>query len=191
MRGHERVDHGGRLIIENALRLRGQGPCDGHGALVARRQVGRIDVLVFENVHHLKQAVDHVFLVLLVVIFPQLEREQYILGDSERVEQGAGLEHHGHLAADAAQLGLRVVGDVLVGDDNPALIGLEKPHDVGQGHRFSHAAASDDGHSFFRVDVEIAVDQDGVVERLVHVAKLDVVGELFIHGDNEPTPREY
>jgi hypothetical protein len=33
--GHDGVHHGGGLVVENALRLRGQRPRDGHGPLVA------------------------------------------------------------------------------------------------------------------------------------------------------------
>ena len=74
-----------------------------------------------------QQAVDHVFLILGVVVLAQFQREQHVLGDGQRVEQRARLEHHRDLLADAAQFGLGEIGDVLVGDDDAALSGLRKP----------------------------------------------------------------
>ena len=67
---------------------------------------------------------DHVFLVLRVVVFAQFEREQDIFGHRQRIEQGAGLENHGHLARMRLHLGLGEVGDVFVRHDDPALVGL-------------------------------------------------------------------
>ena len=52
-----------------------------------------------------EQAVHHVFFVLFVVVAAQLERKQDVLAHRQRIEQRAGLEHHGDFLADLAQLG--------------------------------------------------------------------------------------
>ena len=56
------------------------------------------------------------------------------------------------------QLGFRQVGDVLIGHDHAALVGLEEPHHVRQRHGLPHAAAADDGHRFAGVHVEADID---------------------------------
>ena len=80
------IHHGGGLIVENTLRLRGQRARDRHGALIAGGEVGGVGVPGMGNVHHFQQSVDHVFFVLLVVILAQLERKQNILRHRERIE---------------------------------------------------------------------------------------------------------
>ena len=111
-----------------------------------------------QQVHHGEQAVDDVFLVLLVVIVAQFEREQNIFADRERIEQRAGLEHHGHFLADAAQFGFVGVGDVGVGDDDAAVVGLEESHDVAQAHGLADAAAADDGQGLAGIHVKVGID---------------------------------
>jgi hypothetical protein len=90
--------------------------------------------------------------------------------------------------ADAAHLGFAVIGDVLVGHDHAAAIGLQEAHDVGKGDRFADAAAADDGHGLAGVDVEIGIDQNRAVERLIDVAEFDVV-RVGITVHTEPIPR--
>ena len=49
-----------------------------------------------------------------------------------------------------AKLRLPDIGNVLVGDDDPALVGLQESHDVPQGHGFADAAPADDGDRLAR-----------------------------------------
>ena len=53
MVGHNGVDHGGGLVVQDALRLGGQRARDGDRAFVAGRKVGRVGVFGLGNVHHL------------------------------------------------------------------------------------------------------------------------------------------
>ena len=50
------------------------------------------------------------------------------------------------------------IGDVLVGDDDAAAVGLEEAHDVLKGYGFPDAAAADDGDGLPGIDVEIGID---------------------------------
>ena len=95
---------------------------------------------------------------MIVVVLAQFQREQDVLGDGEGIEERAGLEHHGDFLADAAQFGFGEIGDVLVGHDDAALVGLEEAHDMAEGHGLADAAAADDGHGFAGIDVKIAID---------------------------------
>ncbi len=54
--------------------------------------------------------------------------------------------------------GLVEIGDVLVGHEDAALVGLEESHDVAQAHRLADAAAADDGQRFAHVDVKVDID---------------------------------
>ena len=57
-----------------------------------------------------------------------------------------------------AQFGFVKVGDVFMGHDDAAGVGLQKPHDVAQAHRLAHAAAADDGQRLAGVHVKVDVD---------------------------------
>ena len=155
---HDGVHHGGGFVVEDALGLRGQGAGDGHGAFVPGGEVGRVGVGGVGDVYHLKQAVDHVFLVLKIVILAEFQGEKHVLGDGEGIEQRAGLEDHGDFVADAAPLGFGKIGDVLVGHDDAPAIRLEESHDVTQGDALAHAAAPDDGYGLPGVHGEVAID---------------------------------
>ena len=126
---------------------------------------------------------------MFVVILAKFQRKKDILADSHGIEQSAGLKDHGHLFANAAHLGFAVIGDIFVGHDHAAVIGLEEPHDVREGHRLADTAAADDGHGFAGVYLEIGIDQNRAVERLIDMAEFDVVW-VGITVHTEPIPRE-
>ena len=50
------------------------------------------------------------------------------------------------------------IGDVLVGDDDAAGVGLEEAHDVLQANAFADAAAADDGEGLAGIEIEAAID---------------------------------
>ena len=54
--------------------------------------------------------------------------------------------------------GLRQIGDVLIGDEHPPLIGFHEAHDVAQADRLSHAAPADDGQGLARIHVKAHID---------------------------------
>src|SRR5208282_85432 len=83
-------------------------------------------------------------------------------------------------AADGGELLFGPAGDVLAGDPDLALVGLEKAEDVFEGHRFAHAAASQDDAGLPGVHVEADVAEDHmVVEGLGDVAEFE---EVVGHG---------
>src|SRR5215470_4609727 len=106
----------------------------------------------------MQKPVHHIFFVFGIVILAQFEREEHILAYGERIEQGAGLEDHGHFSADAAQFVFGEIGDVLVRDDYPAAIRLEKTHYVREGYGFSDTAAADDGDGLARTHMKTRID---------------------------------
>ena len=115
-------------------------------------------MLGIQNIHHPQQAVHHVLLVALVVILAQLQREQHVLGDGERVEQRAGLEHHSHFLANAPQFRLGEIRDIFMRHDHPPAVRFQKTHDVRQRYRLAHAAAADDRHRLPGVHVKVGID---------------------------------
>ena len=100
--GHDRVDHGSRLVVEDAFRLRGERPGDGHRAPVARGQIGGIGVDIIGQVNHAEQPADDLHAAVVVVFGVRLEGEQDVFADGERVEQRATLKNHGDFAPDRA-----------------------------------------------------------------------------------------
>ena len=66
-------------------------------------------------------------------------------------------------------------------NDDPAGIGFHETHDVLQTHGLTDAASSDNGYRFSRVNVKIAIGQNRPVERLIHIAELDIVGVFLRH----------
>ncbi len=91
------------------------------------------------------------------------QRESHVLGDGERVEQGAGLENHGGAAADFRKLRLVPPGDVFARDEDAAFVRLKKPEQQLQRYRFPYAAAAHDHGGLTLLDEEIYVVQDGFV----------------------------
>ena len=105
MVAHNRIHHGSRLVVENALRLRGEGAGNCDGAAVAGGKIARIGIARLPDIHHLQQSLDDILFVLLVVVFAQFQRKQNILGHGEGIEQGPGLKNHRHFTPDAVHLG--------------------------------------------------------------------------------------
>src|SRR3982751_4122697 len=96
------------------------------------------------KVDHLEQAVDYFFLVLFVIVFPQLQREQNVFAYRQGIKKSAGLEHHRYFPADLSQVILSAVRDVRIRNDYPARIGFHESHDVAQCYGLTNAAASYD-----------------------------------------------
>ena len=72
--------------------------------------------------------------------------------------------------------------NVLMADDDLAAVGLEESHDVTQRDGLPYSGTADDRDSLAGIDVKIAIDQNGLVERLIDVPELDVMRKLFSHG---------
>src|SRR5262252_5640675 len=78
---HDGIDHGRRLVVENAFRLRRQGTRYGYGPLIPRREVRWIQILYMLEIYEPQKAIHHIFLVLLVVVLTQLQGKRNILAD--------------------------------------------------------------------------------------------------------------
>lgn len=155
---HDGIDHGGGLVVEDALGLGGEGTGDGDGAAVAGGEVGGEVVFVVGEVDHIEEPADDLPAVGLVVIFAELEGEEDVLADGEGIEEGAALEDHGDFAADEAEVGFGEVCDVLVSDDDAAGIGFEETHDVVEADALANTGAADDGEGLAGVRVKRAID---------------------------------
>src|SRR5579862_3129812 len=123
--GHDGVDHGGGLVVEDSVGIFGEGAGDGDGALGASGQVGRILIGDFGDFEHVEKLV-YASGELLRIHFVSFERKGDVFEDGEGVEEGAGLEDHGDAAAKVFELGFGEVGDVLAVDDDAAGVGLEE-----------------------------------------------------------------
>ena len=123
--------------------MRGKCAGDSNGPLHPGREIGREQVAHGFHAYHLEQAVDDLENLFFVEIAAFAERKGNVLADRKRVEECAVLEDHGDFFADALHL-FRVIGDVLVSDNDTTGIGLQKSHDVVQRNRFADAAAPED-----------------------------------------------
>src|SRR5207245_8714920 len=102
--------------------------------------------------------------------------EEDVFGDGERVEERAGLEHHGDPLAGTAPFGFGGVGHIGIGYADQAAIGLDETHDVAQTDRLADAAAADDGERFAGIHMEIDVDENRPIACLINDAEYEVVG---------------
>src|SRR5215813_8376927 len=80
---HQRIDHSGRLVIENTLGLCGQGAGDCHGSLHSGGEVGRKHVTHFFDTNHFEQSVNNLEYLLFAQIVPLAEGERDILAYGE------------------------------------------------------------------------------------------------------------
>ena len=169
--GHDGVQAGGRLIIEDNLRLVDDGagqanpfahaPGELRGVLVFG--AGQLDCL-----EHLGHAVGDLRLRERGV---PAEGEGHILGDRHGIEQGRALEEHAELAADRQEFPFVHRHNVLVLDQDFAALGLEQADQVLEQHALAAAAAADNDHRLALVDAKTDAIQDGVAaETLPQVA---------------------
>ena len=105
-------------------------------------------------------------------LLPEPHRD--VLGDREGIEEGGELEDVADLRAEAIELtpGQRADGDTV--DFDVALIGLEEPDDMLDGHRLAGPRIADDDHRLPLFDLEGEAAQDLVrAERLMDVVEAD------------------
>ncbi len=86
MAGNQGIDHGGGLVVENDLRLRGQGARHGHCTLASGGKAGRQDISHIFCPHQANQPVHD----LTDLVFGQASAlaqwERHIFAHAERVE---------------------------------------------------------------------------------------------------------
>ena len=97
-----------------------------------------------------------------------------VVRDGHRIEQGAALEHHGHLAADALQFERAHGSHLAAVNEDPARVGPQQADDLLEQHGLALAAAADEGHDFALAHGEVhAVMDDFAAEGQPHVAQFD------------------
>src|SRR5258706_863291 len=126
----DRVEAGRRLVVEEDVRLQGDGPRERHALLHPARERGREEpqhvAPEVDEAEHLDDARLDLCLAHLRVL---AEREGDVLEDRHRVEERAALEEHSDLLAHAPHLLFREVGDVLaVHEDAPLVRVVEAVH---------------------------------------------------------------
>src|SRR5207245_5459088 len=89
-------------------------------------------------------------------------------------EERAALKQHPELFADAVELLLRQIGDVLLFDDHASGIRRFQSQHVPQCHRFSRSGPAEDHHDFAAEDFEIRASENSIrAVRFVNTLEFD------------------
>ena len=128
--GHDGIDHGGWLVIQNRFGVLRQRACDSYRTPVPGGKLAGQFVQDLIHFQQVRQLID----VGIDVVGGQagllFHRKRDIVRDRQRIEQCAGLEHHGDLAPNFFKLLFREVRDVLAVNENSAGIRFQETHDV-------------------------------------------------------------
>ena len=141
---HLRVERGQRLVEQEHLRRRGDGPGEGHPLLLAARHLVRVLVGVLLQPRHLDHPVDDRRALGCGPLL-DLEPEVDVLAGGHVREQAVVLEHHPELA-----LLRRVVDDVPALDLDHAAVGLLEAGEDAQRGRLAAAARAEQAHQLAR-----------------------------------------
>src|SRR5207249_7326477 len=170
----DRVEVGGRLVVEDQLGVDRQRAGDRHALAHPARELARQLRLRALELHVGEDAVND-RLDLRGAVAPVLPQPQaHVLGDGERGEQGPVLEDHG----DAERLLLgrdrEVAGELETADRDPAGIGTLEADDLAEQHRLPRAALADDREQLAGVDRQIDAAEDlGAAVRAPHAAEVE------------------
>src|SRR5262249_5330685 len=153
--GEERIEVGGRLVVEDELGVDGEGARDGGALAHTARQVPRQLGLRAGQLHLLERVPDpprHLGRGRLVML-AQPQRD--VLGHGERRQEGCALEDHrdakGLLAGRVREVALeRDAADL-----DAAGVGALEADDLAEQHRLSLPALSHDGDQLARLDLEV------------------------------------
>ena len=142
--GHQRIDHGGRLVVENGLGIFGQRSRDSHGALCSGAEIGGKAIREVRNLEHGEKFLDAPVSLLFTLVTAGQHGKGDIFRHGKRIEKRARLKNHRCGAANLFKLFLGEIRDVFAADYNAARIGLEKAEQQFQRDGFADAAASHD-----------------------------------------------
>src|ERR1043165_1072892 len=170
----DRVEAGGRLVVEDHLRLEHDGAGQADALAHAAGKVDRQEVLGVRQVDELELlthgALDLPFRHLRMLA----QRKGDVLEDGHGVEECAALEEHPEFLAHAIQLFLGEIGDVLFLDDDASRVRRLEAEHVPQSDGFSGAGAAEDDEDFAAEDGEARAAQHLLrAIGLVDVVKLD------------------
>ncbi len=173
-RRRDRVEAGSRLVEEQDGGIEGEGPRQrralGHAAGELGRVLGR-RVLRAEPDHpdaQQREVLQHGLGHREVLADRQLD----VLGDRQRGEQRAALEHDAVAPLDREQLAIRLPRDLHALDADRARHRLLQAEHRAQQHRLAAARAADDAEHLARLDVEVeAVMHDLAAEAVDDAAR--------------------
>ena len=172
---HQRIHHRGRLVVQDALGLRGQRTRNRYRPFHSCRKVRRQQVTHLLNTDHLQQAIHHLQDLLFGQFAPFAQWKSHIFANAQRIKQRSILKYHRDFLADQFQLWFGVVGDIFPRHDDAPRIRLQEPHDAVQRNRLSDTASTQDADHLSRQDIETHIVQnDAVPEGLGDVLELDV-----------------
>src|SRR5712671_1549414 len=177
--GHDGIDHGGRLVVQDGFGILRQRPRNRHRPPHSGGQFARQFIQHLVDLEQLRQLQN----IFLDVITPHLRLllhwEGDVVGNGQRIKERAGLKHHGDFAANLGKLFLAEMGDVLAINENLPGVRLEKSHDVFQRNGFAHAAAPHNDAGFAALHGEAhAIKHRSAVKAFAYVAKLKIIWNL-------------
>jgi phenylpropionate dioxygenase-like ring-hydroxylating dioxygenase large terminal subunit len=171
----EGIEARGRLVVEDDLRIRGDGARDAdalsHPAGELARKLGH-DLLGIE-VDEREPLAHDLLDARLVELGVLPERIGDVVEDGKRVEQRRVLEDHPDLATQVERLLEAQIPDVLVEHANDAGIGHEKPQDQLQDGRLSGARFAGDHQRLAPVHLQRDAVENRTVERQENVLEPD------------------
>src|SRR5258705_4383055 len=176
----DRVQSGGRLVKEHDLRLRDEGPRDGHalahasgdlrGVLVPHVHQADLGQLLLDAPGDLRRA----HLRLLV------KGEGHVVEDGHGVEEGPALEDDTVAAAYRLEGGAPQARDVRAVHQHRPRVGTQEPEEMLEEHRLAAAAPADDAQDAAPGDAQDQPPDD-------HVAAEGLAQSLDAdHGRTEP-----
>src|ERR1700732_1805507 len=179
VKGDDRVESGGRFVIENRTRLQGDRARQRHPLPHPARQLRRIKPLGALQIDHPEQlghALAHLAFAERTVL---AQRVADIAVHGLRVEQRAELKDHANLFSHLEQLVFIEPLERAPINPDLAAIGFDQAVQVAQDHALALAAAAQHDQRLARADIEIDALQNGfAVEALAQSA----------HADERPIP---
>src|SRR5215470_569436 len=160
--GGDRVEAGGRLVVEDNLRASDQRPRDAHAPAHAPRKLVRHLVRRVLQVYEPQHAHDdRLDLGLARLLFAQAVGD--VVENGEAVEQRALLKDHSDLLSYLHQPLFGVIGDVFTVYQNAARIGFDQPQSQAQQRGLPRAAPPHHDLGFAVAHIEADFVQNRVV----------------------------
>ena len=154
------VKAGVGLVTEQIARIAGDGARNGGALLHTAAQLAWVQLVDLGQFHALQTEVHPLVFLLVAHTGEHIQREAHILFDGHRVEQRGALEHHSHLGAQLALVGVGEAVEVAIVIEHLALFGGEEPHQTLHHHRLAGSRPPDDEVylALFKLGVDVVKD---------------------------------
>lgn len=172
--GHDGIQPGGGLVVEDVFRVHGDGPGQPHPLLHPAGELGRHQAAGAGHAHQLQLFIDDAGYLLGRIFRMLLEPQPHVLGHRQRIEQGRPLKQHTQALPQGEQFIFSDMGQLGAVNFDGSLIRLHQPDDMAQQDALAAARPADDHHGLPGVDRQVHPGQHLLgVEGFVYVGYLD------------------